>query len=161
MLRSRALTAEQLLVEKNLDPIAACVGAYTLLELGNLEGLHNWTANLMDRFPQVPDGAAIRAEHLARLGKHDEAADAFLALKRRGLPVFLDGVSFVASRLNLYARVPHLIDPDKLNELLRFRQEFQTFAALLSGRRGVSVFKMHLGTNPILETRAAVPSGSG
>jgi hypothetical protein len=35
------------------DPIAAAVGAYALLRFAELDRLHDWTANLYDRFPYL------------------------------------------------------------------------------------------------------------
>jgi hypothetical protein len=101
-LNSDTMSAETLLYQKMTDPIAATVGAYTILRLQELEKLHEWTENLMDRFPWLPDGAAIRAEHLARAGKHREALAAMLQLRDRGLPIFTEGFSFALDRLRLY-----------------------------------------------------------
>lgn len=99
---SHSMDAENLLSAKQSDPIAAAVGAYTLLRVGQLERLHEWTENLMNWFEWLPDGAAIRGEHLARQGKHLESLRAFIALSVRGLPVFTDGLSYTVERLRLY-----------------------------------------------------------
>ena len=56
--------AEDLLEEKMADPFAAVVGAYLLLRTRNIELLHDWTRNLMDSFPRIPDAVVIRAWHL-------------------------------------------------------------------------------------------------
>lgn len=96
------LAAERLLYEKRREPIAAAVGAYALLRFGELARLHEWTENLRNWFGWLPDGAAVRGEHLARLGRHDEALAAFLELPARGLPLFSDGVAFADDRLRLY-----------------------------------------------------------
>ena len=104
--QQQASTAKQLLFDKVDDPIAASIGAYSLLRFGEVERLHDWTQNLMDWFAWLPDGAAIRGEQLARLGDHKSAAPAFLQAVNRGLPVFSDGVKFTYERLRAYA------DPD-------------------------------------------------
>jgi hypothetical protein len=140
MLRSNALKAEQLLSDKDEDPIAAAVGAYTLLRLNNLDALHDWTENLMNRFPLLPDGAVVRGEHLARLGRHAEAADAFLAARHRGLPIFLDGVSFLTSRLDLYAGAKRMVDAAQATRLRNFQEELGKIAPFLNSRRSVSSF---------------------
>jgi hypothetical protein len=105
MSTSDALQAEQLLYEKSSHPFAAAVGAYALLRLGDLDRLHNWTENLNNRFMWLPDGAAIRGEHLARLGTHEKALPFFLELPSRGLPFFSDGLSYAINRLRLYTTV--------------------------------------------------------
>jgi hypothetical protein len=101
---SPTLDAEILLRMKRDDQVAAAVGAYTLLRLGDLERLHDWTANLSDWFPWLPDGLVIRGEHLARLGRHEEAFRQFIELPARGLPFFSDGLSYTVDRLRLYLK---------------------------------------------------------
>jgi hypothetical protein len=99
---SPAVSAEALLKVKREQPIAAAVGAYALLRLGELERLHDWSENLMNWFEWLPDGAAVRGEHLARTGEHKKALRAFCELVRRGLPYFSDGLSYAVDRLRLY-----------------------------------------------------------
>jgi hypothetical protein len=91
-----------LLQGKMNDPIAAAVGAYALLRFADLTRLHDWTKNLCDWFPWLPDSAAIRAEHLARSGDHAAAIEIFLSLRERGVPMFTDGLSYALDRLRLY-----------------------------------------------------------
>ncbi len=105
MSTSDILQAEQLLYQKLSYPIAATVGAYALLRFGDLSRLNNWTENLNDWFKGLPDGAAIRGEHLARLGKHEQALPVFLELPSRGLPIFSDGLSYAINRLRQYTTV--------------------------------------------------------
>lgn len=113
--QSSAMNAKELLRDKAGEPIAAAVGAYALLRLGSLELLHNWTENLMNLFTWLPDGVAIRGEHLARLGDHDAALDVFLGLSSRGLPLFSEGLSYVTKRLRLYDSIGEKeFDADKL-----------------------------------------------
>jgi hypothetical protein len=103
---------EALLKEKLNDPVAAAVGAYALLRLNELERLRDWTKNLQDWFEWLPDGSAIYGEHLARQGRHEEAAAAFLQVPARGLPVFTEGLGFALTRLRFYAALP----PDEFPE---------------------------------------------
>ena len=97
--------SERLLQGKMVDPIGAAVGAYALLRFGELDRLHDWTENLRSFFPFLPDGVAIRGEHLARAGQHHEALEVFLGLAQRGLPIFTAGFFYVVDRLGLYTRV--------------------------------------------------------
>lgn len=123
-LESPWLDAESLLQGKMSDPLAAAVGAYALLRFADLDRLHNWTKNLFSRFPWLPDGAAVWGEHLARLGKHEDAVLAFLALADRGVPMFTDGFSFALDRLRLYrdAHFPGLSSGDAARAETLFRQ---------------------------------------
>jgi hypothetical protein len=93
---------EEIFRNKMADPIAAAVAAYTLLQFGELDRLHDWTANLMNWFEWLPDGLAIRGEHLALLGKHEEALDILSKLHERGVPLFSTGLSYAVERLRLY-----------------------------------------------------------
>jgi hypothetical protein len=140
MMGSASLQAERLLFDKNQDPIAAAVGAYALLRTGELEPLHDWTQNLMDRFPLLPDGAVLRGEHLARLGEHAEAATAFLAVRQRGLPIFVDGVSFLSTRLDLYGGSNSMLDADSAEKLRDFRRKFGEIASRVNSRVAISTF---------------------
>jgi hypothetical protein len=140
MMDSPSLQAEQLLFDKNDDPIAAAVGAYALLRTGELESLHDWTQNLMERFPLLPDGAVLRGEHLARLGEHAAAADALLAVRQRGLPIFVDGVSFLSTRLDVYGSANSRLDTNRAEELRKFRQELEELASCVNSRATFSTF---------------------
>jgi len=156
MLQSGSLS-EQLLFEKTKDPIAAAVGAYTLLRMGEVEKLHDWTNNLMERFPKMPDGAVIRGEHLARLGRHEEAAEAFLAVKRRGMPIFLDGVYLLTGRLEFYSGATRLVGASRVEPLRDFQKQFALFTAFMNSRRTVASFSGKDPTHPddekVLDTR--------
>jgi hypothetical protein len=99
---SPSLSAEELLQGKMNDPIAAAVGAYALLRFAELDRMHDWTENLRVWFAWLPDGSAIRGEHLARLGEHTQALAAFIELLDRGLPMFTDGFAFALDRLRTY-----------------------------------------------------------
>lgn len=96
---------EALLEEKRRNPFGAAVGAYALLRMNDLERLHDWTGNLHAWFPWLPDGAAIRAEHLAREGEHAAALGCLQELLHRGLPGLRDGLDYAHDRLSTYARI--------------------------------------------------------
>jgi hypothetical protein len=105
LLQLQSTFAEQLLEEKRANPLGAAVGAYALLKLGNVAQLHDWTGNLFNWFPWLPDGAAIHGEFLARNGQHKQALNAFLKMGERGLPTFSDGLSYALDRLRIYTTV--------------------------------------------------------
>jgi hypothetical protein len=138
---SPALSSEQLLYRKVDEPIAAAVGAYALLRLGDLERLHNWTENLLNFFEWLPDGLTIRGEHLARLGNHDQALNQFLALPTRGLPIFSDGLSYALDRLGLYIRVGEKnFGEVRLKDARTLLEQLQRFAAFVDFRRPLLTF---------------------
>src|SRR3954471_7585975 len=81
-----APSAEEALMRKRDDPVAAAAGAFSLLALGELDRLHDWTANLHDWFRWLPDASIARAEHLALSGQHQKAVRTLLRLRVQGLP---------------------------------------------------------------------------
>jgi hypothetical protein len=95
-------TAGHMLLAKITDPIGAAVSAYFLLKTGKLDRLRDWTATLAEDFDWLADGLVIRGEHLARLGRHEEAFHIFLRLRERGLPLFSAGFSFALNWLGQY-----------------------------------------------------------
>lgn len=136
-----AVDAEELLRGKKQNPLSAAVGAYSLLRFNNLEMLHDWTENLRNWFKWLPDGSAIRGEHLARLGEHKEALRAFLELQERGVPIFSDGLSYTTDRLARYIELKSdfidsstreksknlLTNLQKITNCADFREPFTTF----------------------------------
>ncbi|MCU7931228.1 MAG: hypothetical protein KZQ90_10535 [Candidatus Thiodiazotropha sp. (ex Codakia rugifera)] len=94
--------AEELLWGKMSNPIAAALGGYALLRLGDLERLHNWPMNLASWFEWLPDGAVIAGELAARRKDHPSAANFMLLAVKRGLPLFSEGYSHLLSRLRYY-----------------------------------------------------------
>jgi hypothetical protein len=98
------------LIERNLrsdrqDPIAACVGMYVALRLGQLGPIGDWNQFLCEKFSWLPDGLVLRAEYLAREGHLDRAVDLLMKLPERGMPLFSDGLTFVLERLYTYASI--------------------------------------------------------
>jgi hypothetical protein len=130
IIASAAVDAESLLQDKQKSPIGAAVGAYALLRLGELDRLHDWTGNLSDWFVDLPDGAVIRAEHLARRGAHDDALRTLLKVRERGVPIATPGLTYAINRLRQYIAVgPRGGDFDSQNraiELLAFLDRFAT-----------------------------------
>jgi hypothetical protein len=104
---SVGILAQDLLGSKFESPIGAAVGAYALLRFGQLDRLHDWTQNLYNSFEWLPDGVVILAEHLARIGKHQEALATLIRLSDRGLPFFLTGLTYAVNRLRQYQGAVH------------------------------------------------------
>ena len=99
---SPAILAQNLLAKKFDFPIGAAIGGYVLLRLGELDRLQDWTKNLCKYFPWLPDGVVIYAEHLARVGEHQQALERFLELPKRGLPFTSSGLTYALNRLRQY-----------------------------------------------------------
>jgi hypothetical protein len=139
--RSWAVDGEQLLRAKSADPIAAAVGAYAILRVGDVTRLHDWTANLLEWFGWLPDGAAIYGEHLARMGRHADAVDAFAQIPARGLPFFSDGLFYAVERLRLYSnrkwKNAGRLDVSLARSVL---DELEPFAPLMRRQRPVSTY---------------------
>jgi hypothetical protein len=101
--------AENLLHDKTLDPGQAAIGAYYLLRAGRLDRLHDWTRNLANWTPWMPDGAVIRAWHLLRKPKPnpEHALAWFLEAEQRGIPLYAQGLRLLFDGLRLFeARIP-------------------------------------------------------
>jgi len=93
---------ESLLEQKMADPFAAVVGAYLLLRLRNVKLLHDWTRNLMDWFPMVPDAVVIRAWHLIyRHGDEAEIRALFERALDSSLPIFTEGLRLLSDGVRL------------------------------------------------------------
>jgi hypothetical protein len=139
---SPAVDAEHLLREKMANPIGAVVGAYALLRLGELSRLHEWTANLMGVTPNLGDGLVIRAEHLARTGRHNEALLILVQLPQRGLPMFSDGLSYALTRLGNYLRprTTTPFDPGLIGQATTLLDKLTNFAPFVDYGRFVLTF---------------------
>jgi hypothetical protein len=97
-----AAKAEDLLQQKMADPFAAVVGAYLLLRTRNIDLLHNWTRNLMEWFPRIPDAVVIRAWHLIyRRGDEAEIRALFERALDGSLPIFTEGLRLLSDGVRL------------------------------------------------------------
>jgi hypothetical protein len=136
-----AKNAERLVHDKIDDPIGAAVGAYCILRLGSIEQLHDWTSNLRWSFPWMPDGSAVCGEHLARLGRFEEAFDAFAEVPRRGLPLFADGLFYTIERMKLYAN-ERVKSPGRIDRRLAQAvvEQLQPFAGLVRRQRPICTY---------------------
>lgn len=95
--------AENLLLEKKKDPIAAAVGGYYLLKTGELEYMHNWANNLANWFEWLPDGCIIHAWQmiLNKGNQRSEIEKRLLEAVERGIPVFTEGLRLLYDGLTM------------------------------------------------------------
>jgi hypothetical protein len=152
-LSSDQISAEKLLYAKEADPFGAAVGAYALLQFGELDRLHNWTENLMNLFQWLPDGPPIRGEHLARMGRHQEAIEAFVQMPLRGIPQFSIGISYALNRLRVYTR------PSRNDFPAEFLNQAQQTLDYLEQVAGFVDFRRPTLTTRGLRTDAEFPAG--
>lgn len=96
--------AEELVMGKLKQPLLATAAALALLKTRQLHLLHDWTRNLAEIFPDIPDGRIIRAWHL--LYGHKSAAESpqqlLLAAMQRGIPVFAESLRLLLNGLRLF-----------------------------------------------------------
>ncbi len=138
---AKAVEAEDLLFGKRSDPIGAAIGAYALMRFQTLDKLHDWTENLRNWFEWLPDGSAIRGEHLAREGQHKEALEAFLELQTRGCPIFSSGLAYATDRLHLYVRLKRKeFNADKIKQARHLLRSLQGIAAYADFREPLTTF---------------------
>jgi hypothetical protein len=148
---SLGVLAQDLLAGKFEHPLGAAVGAYSLLRFNQLDRLHEWTQNLYRYLPWLPDGVVILAEHLARVGKHQEALDTLMELPKRGLPFFTSGMTYAVNRLRHYRRV---LENKKLTGDLaavgRLFAALERYAGYVDVTRPILTF---MGANPLRPSR--------
>jgi hypothetical protein len=146
MTQAAALSAEALLFEKTRDPLAAAAGAYALLRLGELERLHDWTGNLYEWFPWLPDAVVIRAEHMARSGAGREAIEVLHGLWDRGLPIFTEGFSLAEDLLRRARDSRSRLLLDRLRDytpFVDFNRTFVNYTGLEPGTPGLDSLDAH------------------
>ena len=88
---------------KKQSPLRATLGAYVLIRANQLDGLDEWTSNLVASHAWLPDALAVRVEYLARSGRHPEALKLLLEIPKSGTPLFRSGISYLADRAKTYA----------------------------------------------------------
>lgn len=98
--------ANDAVAEKAHSPLTAALGFLVLLagEPEDLRSIENGSANLFRYFRGIPDALAIRAEVLARLGRHREARAVLDDLPTRGLPWTYRGLRILVNRLAIYGQ---------------------------------------------------------
>jgi len=95
--------AENLLLKKKSDPIAAVVGGYYLLKTNELEYIHNWANNLANWFEWLPDGCIIHAWQmiLNKEEQKDKIKERLVQAVKRGIPVFTEGLRLLYDGLTM------------------------------------------------------------
>lgn len=135
--------AEHLLERKAMNPIAAALGGYALLRVGETKRLHDWPTNLANWFPWLPDGPVIAGELAAREGDEARASRWFVEALDRGYPMFSDGLSLLASRMRyyLYAEDPPPAIREREDDVRRLIRmvPFVDFSQLAVTFRGLDV----------------------
>jgi Caspase domain len=98
--------AAELLASEHTDPLAGCLGGYLLLRLGRSDELGSVVNFLLSRFPELPDGHVVAAEHAAAAGREDEARDAVARAIATGVPCMGEGITRLLDGLAEF-RVAH------------------------------------------------------
>jgi hypothetical protein len=87
--------AEKFLSGKLLNPLAAAAGGYVLLAAAldsKDQHWHRWIDNLANLFPEIPDGAVLKASLRLRFPKDskstEEARVSLLEAFKRGIPYY-------------------------------------------------------------------------
>jgi len=99
-----------MLLEKRQHPLAAALGAYALLRLGETERMRDWPMNLARWYEWLPDGEIVAGELVHRRGDVAAALDRFVEAVRRGPPVFTDGLSILTARLRSFVKREEFAD---------------------------------------------------
>jgi hypothetical protein len=111
--------AEKMLQAKRANPLAAAAGGLALVRLRAYDGLHNWPLNLAEWFDWLPDGSALAAWCVLRLGMNrsgsplspDQRAESALPhlqeAFRRGAPYFSTSVALLYEVYTIIRHSPH------------------------------------------------------
>jgi len=103
---------------KTSSQTAATAGMLLLARAGRIGDVRDWTRNLMQWFPWIPDGAVLWAESLRSASACgdtqpygvangiDEMVSALQTLRTRGLPFFADSLDFAESLVRYALRHP-------------------------------------------------------
>lgn len=132
---------EETIGAKSNNPFAACAAAYVGLaafDPAERETWDPWLANLMERYPRIPDGAVLHAKRIInRPAPNEDRAAVLQALRRAfeaGIPYFTAGIMHLRESLTLYAhedediramrdavaRIASLVDPSKVFTVIRY-----------------------------------------
>lgn len=120
--------------DKTNATTAAIAGATLLACGGKIRRIKDWTRNLMDWFPGVPDGAVLWAESLRAsmatgekkpFGKSDpigEMAAALGSLEQRGVPFFVDVLELLDNQLRYLDAARHRLSDSQVSSLANVRR---------------------------------------
>lgn len=104
--------ARDMLFGKMQNPLGAAAGGYVLLAAGDREenNWHDWVDNLANWFPEIPDGAVLKASLRLRFPRDknsaEEARASLLEAFDRGVPYYSTGVSWLLDGLTQFADDP-------------------------------------------------------
>jgi len=108
--RELAQDSHALLYHKGENPYAAAAGGYALVgssQRASEVEWHGWIRNMMNYFPQIPDGAIQWAQLLLRMRKSKsdvaQASDALKLAFNRGLPFYSIGMRWLLEGLEWFS----------------------------------------------------------
>jgi hypothetical protein len=129
--------AQDMLFGKMLHPLGAAAGGYVLLAAGDAADStwHGWIDNLDHLFPDIPDGAVLKASLRLRFPKtKDSPAEARAALLEafdRGIPYYSAGVSWLLDGLTMFADDPAVEQKMKIVQRVALRLDLsQAFTVI-------------------------------
>jgi len=109
--------ANRALGEKRLSPLAATVGAILLLKGNRFDLMHDWTRNVGNWFPWIPDGVVLWTEQCRRLAAGQTLDPTLISwfvkeLSHRCLPFTVDAFGFAIDILREVLRPRVEIDDE-------------------------------------------------
>lgn len=119
--------------DKMQAPTAAIAGAIILATGGKIRRINDWTRNMMNWFPDVPDGAVLWAESLRAsilagekkpFNESDPLGamvDALGSLEHRGVPFFVDAIELLDSQLRYLDGMRGSLSRTQLRSLVAVR----------------------------------------
>jgi hypothetical protein len=134
--------ARDLLFGKMENPLGAAAGGYVLLAAGDREddSWHGWIDNLANWFPNIPDGAILKASLRLRFPKSESSAEearvSLLDAFDRGIPYYSAGVSWLLDGMTQFADDPAVADKMKLVHRVALRLDVtQAFTVVRISQR--------------------------
>jgi len=94
--------ANELLHAKFIEPMAGCLGAYILLRQGRAADLEEAVENLTTHYPDLADSHVLRAAYLESRGETESAIKSYQTTLAHGLPMFRDGLEWLARAVEQY-----------------------------------------------------------
>ena len=85
--------ARELAAAASADPLAGCLGAYTLLRLGHAQDVGEVADGIVAAAPTIADAYVLRAESAAATGNASLAKQAFVQAVATGIPLFGEGLT--------------------------------------------------------------------
>lgn len=108
--------AIELLHAKWIDPLAGCLGGYTMLKLGQPEELSRAVDNMKRIYNELPDTHVLAAEYYQSLetaNSEDQARESYETVLKLGLPVFAEGLMRLVSGIKRFDVQHPLVDEVK------------------------------------------------